>query len=416
MGSGEEGKGIAERIRDDMKGPQMRPFLLIMMRLNESIWNKLPFRDFRGRFFVESYWELLHRSTPHFYQARLMNVVSCSSELVTSIDDYKENEKNVSQLKNTIEEFDACWANDHIAVNVFKRYMAAKSRIVKNCVAEKFDVDELDKLKIICKGIISNEDLYGAELIQQLKYNLCSQEIDITKKDRLLAEIYRLASLFITFMLNKGYSPTYLFNRMEYFTREGNYKGRGFDEQVDYVFYGLNSSFKEYDVYFGVSVERGDLPDRIYDVYGVQIIEGENLHLKEREIRLLSREFEKSQFAQIKVRATDYVSASWFAKENIDKTYDLVLATRPKIKIFPSSYCVVSQNVEGAIHNREVNISQLVELLTTVDSPVGLERYDDTEKYLKKLKQESVGHIGRSLRYLRLGKESSSLEQKLLNI
>ena len=72
--------------------------------LSDAVWERLPVTDFRARFFVECFIEKLRMHTPHFYQARLMNVISASKELRGHVENYRSTEKNIADLQSAMEE------------------------------------------------------------------------------------------------------------------------------------------------------------------------------------------------------------------------------------------------------------------------------------------------------------------------
>jgi len=140
-----------------------------MILYNESKWKQLPLTDYRCIFFIQAFSEYLSINTPHFYQARLMNIVSCSTEVLESMDDYLQKEKNLSNLKNAIEELKDCILNDVVAHDTFRELIISAKKIINKCLVEKPNRTELNRLKIVCQSILRKKNLYKSHILRELR-------------------------------------------------------------------------------------------------------------------------------------------------------------------------------------------------------------------------------------------------------
>ena len=69
--------------------------------LKNNTWEKLPIpnNDYRPRFFVEIYQELLNSNTLASYQPRLMNLSSYVNEIIDLIKFYNQDERAKNYIK-----------------------------------------------------------------------------------------------------------------------------------------------------------------------------------------------------------------------------------------------------------------------------------------------------------------------------
>ena len=135
---------------------------------SDEYWATLPVADFRARFFVECYIEKLRAFTPHFYQARLMNIFSACSEMLGYVDELISSEKNLAYLVSSMKEVEACWVSDVIAQEVLvdlNRFQDVISRAVKSGNIENIGVH---RLKAFCRAVISRGELYELALTDAL--------------------------------------------------------------------------------------------------------------------------------------------------------------------------------------------------------------------------------------------------------
>lgn len=386
-----------------------------MINLSDEIWARLPMGDLRPRFFVETYVEKLGMETPHFSQARLMNVFSSCAEALIYIDEYDIKQQNGGYILSALDEIEACLSDDPIAKSLFIEMDDIRSELFKSIRGGVFSSKNLHGLRVICKAVLSREEDYSNSLLGRLQKAIVG-DADLTKANRVLNDIYKLTDLYITHLLNKGYSPTYLFNRSELFVRLKNYSGRSFGEQFDYVTGRLNSRTGAYDVYFSLRAHKpacltaiADDPNFKFSAKLPDVISGSNLEK-------LKKDFSPNVVAVAKIDATDYVTASWRVKDKLDTLLDAVTALELNPKIQVSSNCVTIMRNNNTTHTKIVNINLLIGFLASEGGTYFSNADAPIRNALTKLDEQGREQLGRSLRYLRLARESVSLEQKLLNL
>ncbi|QAU33756.1 hypothetical protein [Janthinobacterium sp. 17J80-10] len=386
-----------------------------MKYLADDKWERLPINDFRARFFVETFTEKLSMRTPHFYQSRLMNIFSSSLEALTYISEYRSNDKNGGYILSSLDEIDSCLSNDPVAEFLFAKMEGSRQQIFKKIRGGDFSSGQLNRLSVICRGVLAREEDYEKELLADLNKVLFSN-VELAQKDRLTTSIYALTGLYVTHLLNKGYSPTYLFNRAEQFTRETNYSGRNFKEQFEFITEKLRSHTTSFEVYFAIRSNKPSSLLAINDEDNCKFFSTIPDDIQDNKLKKSWAELNPNAIARLTITSTDFVSASWRTKDKLDQLIDAVTALElnPQIAFHP--HCMAISRNQQFTHGESLNISLLIGFLTS-ESGTFFTKSDNTIRHaLAKLNIEGKEHIGRSLRYLRLARESVSLEQKLLNL
>ncbi|MBO2602832.1 hypothetical protein I6M34_06850 [Shewanella algae] len=201
-----------------------------MHEVSAQVWQNLPTVDFRNRFFIEIWKEILYVDTPSFYQAKTMNTMSGAAEIIDCVDDYIGDPKNGKHLAAMIEDFRELWKSDPVAKDVYSNLHNKISDLLnlnENSINKTISLE----IKTFCRLIISKEREYFDALKRSLKQSVLGCA-NLEQKDRITKEIQNLSKSFIGYLLWKGYSPTYLYNRMEMLTRTKNYGRRDFNAQL----------------------------------------------------------------------------------------------------------------------------------------------------------------------------------------
>jgi len=386
-----------------------------MKYLPEQLWDRLPITDFRARFFVESYMEKLSVNTPHFAQSRLMNLFSSCAEALTYVDEHQLNEKNGGYILTSLDEIDSCLVNDSVAQDLFANMEEPRIQLFKKIRGGDFNQSQLNRLCVICRAILSREEEYSSNLLSALKESILGQA-NISQKERITSTIYALTGLYTTHLLNRGYSPTYLFNRAEMFTRESNYSGRTFQEQFEFVTERLRSYTTSYDVYFALRAHKPACLLSIDDDPSFSFLEAIPDEINGPNREKLCKDFAANVVAKTTIETTDHVTASWRTKDKLDKLLDAVTALELNPKIQVSAHCVTISRNQALTHTQALNINLLLGFLSSEGGTYFSNADSSIRHSLAKLNDQGKDQLGRSLRYLRLARESVSLEQKLLNL
>lgn len=384
-----------------------------MHEVSAHVWQNLPTVDFRNRFFIEIWKEILYIDTPSFYQAKTMNTMSGAAEIIECVDDYIDDPKNGKHLIAMIEDFHGFWKSDDTAKDVYSNLYKKISElfsITENTINKAASLE----IKTFCRLILAKEKEYFEALKRKLKQSVLGST-DLSQKNRITKEIQTLSKSFIGYLLWKGYSPTYLYNRMEMLTRIKNYGKRDFNAQFNSVLDKLTTRIHQYDVYFAIGSLHKYLR-KITELLDVSFVPYEN-QINEDYFKRISQGLKTTTLAKITVSSTDYVSAAWEANEILDKAIDYIAIEKPMHKVEYSPLCFTKVSIGNIDHNYTINIGRLKQFITSKKTNI-LENIDPARKsqFRDSIRLERYDVLTRSLRYLRIAKDSTSLEQKLINI
>ena len=386
-----------------------------MKYFSNELWARLPFPDFRARFFIETYSEKLHMQTPHFQQARLMNLFSCCREALTYIADQRVSEKNTGYLQLAVEEIESCLKLDPVAKDMFAPQEPALKELLKITRSGNVGTSQLARLEVLAELMLARRDEYEDRLLAKLREAVIGTR-DMDKKERLLQEIYNLTGLYVTNLLDRGYSPTYLYNRAEMFTRPNNYGARDFVGQFDSVTKKLRSRRAVFRVHFSLNTNKVETLLKLKTEPEFSLSRGVPEEVSGKELDKLRLDFPPKLVATLDVESTDYVRAAWLGKEKLDGFLDFASALEVNPIIAVAAHCVIVWDRENLTHKKSLNLELLTRFMVSeagtylASSPTGLQ---DAFELLDDAGRQS---LQRSLRYLRLSRESTSNEQKLLNL
>lgn len=382
--------------------------------LPDARWARLPVADFRARFFVECFVEKLRMHTPHFYQARLMNVISASRELRGYVEDYRANAKSIAYLQTAMEELSDCWDADPVAQEILGDLIVLRAPLLKVVLAGDVSENILFRVNQLARSILCREESYTSALIASIEREVVGS-VDLTQKERITSQIDRITGLLVTHFLNKGYSPTYLFNRSVLFTRDNKYRGRNFAEQLTFVLDRLKHQQKQFDAYYGIHTTKPSLLLGISDEPGLKFLPEipEAIHGAERE--KFKKNIDIKVVAHANLFATDYVSAALITKERLDRFLDAATALEIGSEFQVSAHCATVDS-EPPIHLRTINIDVLLAFMVKEAGSSFAAPGQSLRQVFNNLDDLAKDQLGRSLRYLRLARNATSLEQKLLDL
>jgi hypothetical protein len=380
---------------------------------HDAMWAKLPLNDFRPRFFVESYVEKLRIQTPHFYQARLLNIFSACSEMIAYIEAYQLNTKNGAYVVSSMEEIIDCWDSDPVAQEIMGEFSLLGSTLAKKAKSGELDQNTQTRILVLCRGILCRQEEYLTSLIAQLEHSIVGP-VDVSQKDRITSLIDRLTGLYTTHLLNQGYSPTYLYNRSAMFLRENNYGGRNFADQFRQVTDRLRNQQSPFEVYYGFHTVRPSTLLAIQDEQDLQFLSEIPAEITAENLEKFKKNISINVVAKISIISTDYVTAALRVKERLDRLLDAEMALEFGSGMLISAHCVIISR--NPTHIKTLNVDVLLEFMSSEVGTTMSHPSTPIRQIFKYLDAAAKEQLGRSLRYLRLARHSVSLEQKLLNL
>ncbi len=394
-----------------------------MKYTQENIWESIPGSDWHYRFFVECFEEKLSKHTPHFYQSRLMNVFSACDEILVYIKEYLSEQRNKAYILNALNEFDSCLAGDHVARELCKGTKDLRDTVFRKIRGDNLESEQLARLSIICRQIISLANQYEVELLKQLRSGIFQSPYKDSEKGRATQSIYDLTGLYITHLTGTGHLASYLFNRLKYLKMLNNFKnGRNVEQQFEYVTDGLKSGEPlHYDVYYAMDTKTSlyfdeNNPNRIGDIL---------TNLPDELSKNNSKEWDKlkqgfASDAEIRyfkksLKSNNHTNAAWRTKEELDQFFDAATALNANSKVKISPHCITVK-AKGS-HVLAFNVEETIGKDLTFES--GLDQSNPNLLHgtvFPKLNKQGKEHLARSLRYLRFARDTASLELKFINL
>ncbi len=384
-----------------------------MKIFDQGFWDKLDLPDWRARFFVESFSEALSIYTPHFYQARLMGFTNLAEEVIETIEEYEKSDKGKGYLVSSLVELKQSFDNDEIAKDVFKDVKQIFDSCAKNFTTDKFPKSLIYKMSVLCKRIVSGKDKYLENLIAALRDAIIGGR-QIDQKDRLTKEINSLTRIYVTHLLSLGYSPTFLYNKMEMFTRPNNYNGKTFNQQFDFFLKSLDCKERKYNVFFAVRTNKKATLNTYCTFKNIKILDG----IPDKHFTISTKtfsQFEPDLYFKLTIDALDYVSAAWKASDDLESEIDYLLTLSPNIRIDLFTSCYVDYKANGQTFQRSIRINLLNNMLTydqRGDSLAKLLYVNTSEKLISDSKKRLEG----ALKNIRIARETTRIEQKLISL
>lgn len=384
-----------------------------MKVLAEETWNKLEFPDWRVRFFIECYTESLSVETPHFHQAKMMGVLDLAKEVLKNIKVFETSDKGKGYLISSLKELKLALERDLVAKDIFHDLLDVFEDCSKNFNSEKFPRSLIIQLSIICKRITEEDSLYFSKLKEAL-INSITEACDITKKETITSHIHSSTRRYVTYLLNAGYSPTYLFNKTQLLTRKSNYNGRNVVDQLKYFFGSLDCKLRDFNVFFGIKTNKKTTLQEYKSHKNVQLL----TDIPEKHFTISTKTFSKFSpdfYLRVTVSNLDYVGAALLASERIESEVDLLKTFITRINLTIHHSCYVHYKVRGHTYQRDVNTALLNSLLTYDHRSGQFYKYLSLD-FRKKMEPSSIRKVEGVLKNLRQVKETGRLEHKLLSL
>lgn len=372
----------------------------------------LGIKDYRSSFFIKVYAEKLDLNNPFFLQSRLGTPFSVAKELDMYINSY-DSHHNINYIEKGVEELCQVIKSDP----VIKKILGSSWKYIEDVLSKNKnlkDSDSIVRINFVIGEILKKTNEYEVFILKELK-RILFEERDLSKFKTIYSEIDLYTGLYISLLVDKGFSFTYLYNRLNYLVSKRNYKkGTNFEQQFDSVFNKLSFEKSEYEVFF-----------KVYNIDNFEYIEEafkkENWSLVKEVSDDILKKFPKNHFTgeyyiRISVLASDYLAATFTAKKIINKKLDLMLYTsKAHLDIYEN--CVVYYKFKALKHIYEVNVSKELEKLYVEESLYtsrnGIYNFSNV---IDKLMHADQKQIQQSFRYMRLTRKTFSNEQKIINL
>ena len=380
--------------------------------LKNNTWEKLPIpnNDYRPRFFVEIYQELLNSNTLASYQPRLMNLSSYVNEIIDLIKFYNQDERAKNYIKKSLTELTYYLKNDEPAKIIYANEISILENEIKiNDLSE----DDITKLRVIMDYFSDSEKKikYWDSICDNLFNYVCSENFNHKHIRRNLDNINSSCKIFISYLLNQGMSTRYLFHRSDMFTQLSNYGSRDWKDQMLNIIKKFNIKESTYEVYFMLNTNNKLIyeNDNIYNYNDFMKANKGNIKRNDNFIKFTKQKKEKgfNYIVKYNVESSNYDNAQLKAKNKLDILLDAINVLH-KIETLDNVLVISRNQTKKHIHIIE-NHSSEKKLRFLEDDEI------DLMSIFNRLNRDSVEIIKNSLRYYRLARESKSIEQKILN-
>lgn len=343
-----------------------------------------------------------------------MNFISTLTEIDIYLEALADDDRYKAYINSSLDELDHCIVNDHIAKSLLEAHEPIRKALHKKVQGGDFGKQTTTQLQLYARSGINLANSYSSSLDTELRDAVLGQ-IDPQKKDRNLSRINTLTGLFITDLLNRGYSPTHLYNRAEMFSRLNNYGRKSFLEQYDHVIGRIRTGKSKYQVIYGVEVHSA--ATIIPYLNSERTVASDQLDVRFEGAReKLSKSSSPSVFVMTEIESTDHVSAAWRAKEHIESQLDYALTLEKDSHCRTSGYAAVGWNSSTGFDFKNINVSLLQNFLTSEGGTYFGGQRADFRKIGACLNDRGREQLTQCFRHIRLSKESDFLEEKLLNM
>lgn len=363
-------------------------------------------------FFAERFLELVFYKTIDSYRAKLNNPRWILFELKQVISDWhsskiKDFDKIVKPISTEALRFldvENELAFLSIEKSFFKKLLSEVKKDKYNQLANAISLI-LNENKIYC------ENLFDAVDTEIKRLNILSENTEIGVDE--FITLNRLTSYLATDLINLSYNKSYLYkcawsgfkndSAIPFWEMFNNLCSLSTREEEEYnIIFKLIKTSRETEITFENEVTREQ--------------QNEFSNLNDISRSFFSNKRGNAIFLNIKCKAKDYFSVVQKAKKELSKILDIIHLGFPDCNFSQQDKCLVIGTIEPSkASTRKISI--------TIDNKFK----NENNLYLKHrqtissieennmISQESKQKISSAIRYLRLGKESTELEQKFIN-
>lgn len=368
------------------------------------------------KYFVERALELVNSKTIDTYRARLHNPKTILQELHQVLIDWdKDKLKRFETAKNVIEETNLLLENEKELIFglVDRDYFIGLLKTAKD--------EQYLNLIAATKVILNTNQDYVSCLYSKTKDEIDSCNQNAALQVHELLELERLISSLVTELLNIGFSKTSL-NSSIWSIFVKNSTQKTFDECFE-VFNKLKDrQDEEFNVIFKLIIRKEDLRSQLI------VVQEQSIDFdQERISNLISRTNDaskkfleiaewSSKHLLIKVESKDYYTVIEKAKERLSEILDRVFLgyNQPDIKVYKDALVVGTGKPERAKSN-PVNYRIFGSYISNQNLYEKLQSKLTVIFNNRQISSDTKQKVKSSIRYLRLGNDSTELEQKFLN-
>lgn len=387
--------------------------------------------DFREEFFIYAFHELLDIYSLHSYQNKYANIFTCISEMLEYI--------SIINNKNLNENF------YNSILNYLKNsYDDMKIHLKDDCIIDKIlDPSVLDKIKLLeapeppfleikslLLVILYKQREYNELLIEELKKSLFSplseifpkkEDISFENKDIISKHLYKIVKLYVSMLVQQGFMPTYLFNRLSLLVRSSHYKNSNSNFKSQFEKYFIKNIFSKniFTIYLLINkINERDLPIYIDECRYVEfdsLPEKVKKKIKQKSKKRNNRNASNT-IIEMKIESNNYKSAIFKANRLIDTHLSVIKLFNSDQKYEASFFSYLK--IESHEYVEHMDLNHDLRVITSAKN-LYLKADERNITYAinnSKLTDESKKKLTNSLQYFKQSQESYNMEDTFLNL
>lgn len=347
-----------------------------------------------------------------------MNPISSLREVYDVLNDTLSDKKNVSILKTSCIELLSIIKKDVVIRRLLGKQYALLVKILEPVKNKELNLSEIEcrNLMQLIKYALRMEEFYIKEVIDELMKEVLDEH-NTEHKERTLNKIHYLTSILLSTLMSKGYSSTYLYNRINMLTWNNRYGENDFSAQMNSM---LNRLSADPIIYKVIYAFKGAVVKRTFfalnEILGLTFINKSDME----PLVVKNKEFNfdldvVDGFIMCEIDAYDYISAAWNVNDMISGVEDLV-AFEHKRNIFEvSGDCLVKVDAESN-NFHQVKIKLLRSMLIKRSDPYPFDMIKAINSVISKRDGNVSEVLKRALRYYKLGITSDSSESRFLSM
>lgn len=368
------------------------------------------------KYFIERSLELVNSKTIDTYRARLHNPKTILQELHQVLIDWDKNKlKRFETAKLVIDESSLLLKNEKelIFSSIDKEYYVELLTTTND--------KQYQNLIAATQIVLNTNADYVTSIFEKTKEEIDSCNQNHTLQIHDLINLERLTSFLITELLSIGYSKTYLNNSI--FSIFAKNTPQNTYDRCFQIFSQLkDKEEEEFNIVFKLIIPKEDLRNQLVIIqedkvgYNQTTISELTSQTNDHGRKFMNISENFSKHLLIKVKSKDYYTVIDKAKEKLSDILDRIFLgyNQPNIRVYKEALVIGTRRPERAksnpvnyrifgsyISNQNLYETLQNKLSAIFDNPLVS---NDTKQKIKS-----------SIRYLRLGNDSTELEQKFLN-
>ncbi len=368
------------------------------------------------KFFIERTLELVNSKTIDTYRARLHNPRTILQELHQVLIDWGKNKlKKFDTVKLVIDETSLLLKNENeIAfISINKEYYQDLLKTVKE--------NHYQNLAAATQMLLSENLNYINSIFEKTKEEIecCNQNSKFQIHE--LIKLERLIGSLITELLSIGYSKTYLNNSI--FSLFAKNTSQNTFDKCFRIFSKLKDrKEEEFNIVFKLIIPKEDLRSQLVVVkddkvdYDQDVIFEMVTKTNARGLKFMEISKNFSRHLLIRVKSKDYYTVVEKAKEKLSDILDRIFLgyNQPNIRVYKEALVIGANKPERA-KSSPVNYRVLGSYISSQNLYENLQRKLSVILQNTLVSNDTKQKVKSSIRYLRLGNDSTELEQKFLN-